>query len=709
MAKKRKGIKKTKSLQGEILKIFQNNPEYTYNYKQISAIMGVKDPSIRKLIICILEDFAEQEVLKQISRGKFQIIGGSTELVGVLQFIQRGGAFFIGEELEEDIYIHPSRTGKAFNGDKVKIRAIKYKGKKEGEVVAIIERSKKEYVGILEKNGSSHFVRPDDKSMPVDFYIDRKHINGAKNGQKVRVKFLSWPSTVKSPIAAVIEVLGKPGDLQVEMHAILSEFGFPHKFSKEVLNESSLINEPNYDIEAKKRKDFRKVFTFTIDPEDAKDFDDALSFQQLKNGHYEIGIHIADVSHYILPGSVLDKEAYLRGNSVYLVDRVVPMLPEKLSNGLCSLRPNENKLTFSAVFEMDDNGLIHNEWFGRTVIYSDVRYTYEQAQNVIEGKKDQNSSTILKINDIAKIIRKKRIENGALNIESQEVKFKLDEQLKPIDVYLKESKEAQQLIEEFMLIANKRVAQFLGKPAKNKKINPIVFRVHDEPNEEKISDLKVILEQYEYQIVREKNKPISSSLNKIMQKAKAKEELHIIGPLIIRAMSKAIYSTENNGHYGLAFDYYTHFTSPIRRYADLLVHRLLQDALDNKPFSASNSLEFQCKHISTTEKQAVEAERASTKYMQVLFLKEKIGQTFKGKITGLTEWGFYVELNENKCEGLVPMRSLEDDHYYYDHSTQKIIGNNTSQTYFLGMEVMVVVKNTNIFKRQIDFVLKKYY
>jgi len=709
MAKKNKGIKKSKSLQGEIIKIFQGNPEYTYNYKQISAIMGVKDSSVRKLIICILDDLAEQEILSQISRGKFQIKGGAVELIGVLQFIQRGGAFFISESLEEDIYIHPSRTGKAFNRDKVKVRAIKYKGKKEGEVLEIIERNKKEHVGVLEKNGNNHFVRPDDKSMPVDFYIDRKHLNGAKNGQKVRVKFLSWPSTVKSPIAAVIEVLGKPGELQVEMHSILSEFGFPNKFPKDVLNDTELISECNYDIEAKKRRDFRDIFTFTIDPDDAKDFDDALSFQKLKNGNLEIGIHIADVSHYILPGSILDKEAYLRGNSVYLVDRVIPMLPEKLSNELCSLRPNENKLTFSAVFEMDETGKILSEWYGRTVIYSDVRYTYEQAQVIIEGGKDKYSKVILKINDVAKKLRKNRINKGALNIESQEVKFKLNEKAHPVGVYLKVSKEAHQLIEEFMLIANKKVAQFLSRPAKNKKINPIIYRVHDEPNEDKISDLKVVLSHFDYHIVREKNKPISSSLNKIMQKAKEKGELHIIGPLVIRSMSKAIYSTENNGHYGLSFEHYTHFTSPIRRYADLLVHRILQDVLDNKSFNPTKALEFQCKHISTTEKQAVEAERASTKYMQVLFLNDKIGETFKGKITGLTEWGFYVELNENKCEGLVHMRSLEDDHYYYDHSSQKIIGQNTSESFHLGMEVTVVVKKADILKRQIDLALRKFY
>ena len=706
MTKKKKGIKKSKSLQGEIIKIFQNNPEYTYNYKQISAIMQVKDSSIRKLIICILEDLAEQDIINQTSRGKFQIKGGAVDLIGVLQFIQRGGAYFISENLAEDIYIHQSKTGKSLNGDKVKIKVVKFKGKTEGEVVEVIERKKKEHVGVLEKSGASYFVKLDDRCMPVDFYIDRKHLNRAKNGQKVRVKYLTWPSSVKSPLGAIIEILGNPGELVVEMHSILSEFGFPHKFPKSILSEAELIQEPNYNLEAKKRRDFRKILTFTIDPDDAKDFDDALSVQYLKNGNLEVGVHIADVSHYILPESKLDKEAYLRGNSVYLVDRVVPMLPERLSNVLCSLRPNEDKLTFSAVFELDSSGKIIAEWFGKTIIHSDHRFTYDQAQEIIEGKNDKYSKEILIINEIAKKVRKKRLSKGALNIESEEVRFIIDEEGNPIDVFIKHSKEAHQLIEEYMLLANKRVAAYIGKPASNKTVVPFIYRIHDEPKQEKISELKVILSQYDYHLVEQKNLPISSSLNKVMLKAKKKDELHIIGPLIIRSMSKAVYTTENIGHYGLAFDYYTHFTSPIRRYADLLVHRILQDTLNKSKYLQNNSLDHQCKHISNTEKQAVDAERASIKYMQVMFLKDKVGESFMGKITGLTEWGFYVELIQNKCEGLVHMRSLEDDHYYYDPSSQKIVGHNSLDTFYLGKQVEVIIKRTDIIKRQIDLVLK---
>lgn len=706
MAKRKKGPKKSISLSREVKKIFEANPDYTYNYKQISSILGIRDVSSRKLIVCILEDLADQGMLNEISRGKFQMKGGTILYSGHLQFILRGGAFFISEELEEDIYVHPSRLAKAFNKDKVKVRVIKFKGKNEGEVVEIVERYKKEFTGTIQKSGMNFFLKLDDKTMPVDFFIERKHLNGAKDGKKVRVKLLSWPSSAKSPFAAVIDVLGNPGELKVEMDSILAEFGFSNKFRPAVEREAELINEPNYEIEAKKRKDLRKTLTFTIDPHDAKDFDDAISYQEFENGHVKVGVHIADVSHYIQPGSELDKEAYLRGNSVYLVDRVVPMLPEKLSNKLCSLRPNEDKLTFSAIFEFDQNHQIVGQWFGKTVIHSDYRFTYEEAQEIIEGKDHEIAPQINYLNKLASHYRENRLQSGALNIESQEVKFKLDDSGHPIDVILKTAKAAHKLIEEFMLLANKHVASLIGKPEKNKKVVPFVYRIHDEPNPEKISDLKIFLEQFNYQIIREKNKPISSSLNKVMQKAKANKELHIIGPMVIRSMSKAVYATENVGHYGLAFSYYTHFTSPIRRYADLLVHRILFDRLNKKDYGDSSSLEHQCKHISTTEKEAVEAERASTKYMQVVFLQDKIGESFSGKINGLTDWGFYVELNDNKCEGLVQINSLEGDHYYFDQEQKKIIGHNTKEAFTIGQEVQVTVKNTDLKKRQIDFLLE---
>lgn len=706
MAKKT-GPKKSISLTREVKKVFESNPDYTYNYKQISSLLGIRDVSARKLIICILEDLADQEIVTQISRGKFQLRGGSLFYNGTLQFIARGGAYFISEDFQEDIFVHQSRTNKAFNKDQVKIRIVKFKGKLEGEVVEIIQRHKKEFIGTLLKSGVNFFLKPDDKLLPVDFFIERKHLNGAKEGKKVKVKLLSWPSSVKSPYAAVIDVLGNPGELKVEMNSILSEFGFSEKFKPSVLRDAGLIPEPNYAKEALKRKDLRNVLTFTIDPHDAKDFDDAISYQVGNNNNVLIGVHIADVSHYIKPNSELDKEAYLRGNSIYLVDRVVPMLPERLSNELCSLRPNEDKLTFSVIFEVDSKHQVVDFWIGKTIIHSDYRFAYEDAQEIIEGGEHKISKQILHLHKIAQHHRAKRLEKGALNIESREVRFQLDENGAPIDVMLKTSKEAHKLIEEFMLLANKKVATVIGKPAKNKRITPSVYRIHEEPNPEKISDLSIFLDQFDYSIVREKSKPISSSLNKIMQKAKKKGDLHIIGPMIIRAMSKAIYSTDNIGHYGLSFDYYTHFTSPIRRYADLLVHRILQHKLEKNDYPNNKSLEHQCKHISGTEKQAVDAERASVKYMQVVYLQDKVGEIFSAKINGLTDWGFYVELEESKCEGLVSMNSLDGDHYFYDQEVQKIIGYRTKETFTMGQQVQVEVYRTNLYKRQIDFLLHR--
>ena len=707
MAHKEKGKFKDRQLRESIISVLSKDTESTYNYKQIASVLGIKDPFIRKRIVQILEQLDKDNVLKQVSRGKFMLKNSSNELEGTLQFVSRGGAYFICQNIEKDIFIHSSKLKNALNGDKVLVKSVMYKGKTEGQVIKIIERVKKEYIGLIEKSNDFYFLRPDDRLLNLDFYIDKKHLNGAKDGQKVKVKFLSWPKSVKSPQAAVVDVLGEPGELNVEMNSILAEFGFPLKFPNKVNNEADLIEEPNYNIEAKKRKDFRKTTTFTIDPLDAKDFDDALSYKELKNGNIEVGVHIADVGHYVKENSHLDKEAFYRANSVYLVDRVIPMLPEKLSNKLCSLRPHEDKLTFSAVFELSSKGEVKNSWFGKTIIHSDHRFTYEEAQAIIEGEKNNLDKEILTLNSLAELLRKKRMEKGALNVESQEVRFQLDENGAPIGTVLKESKAANKLIEEFMLLANKRVAIFTGKPEKDKLIRPSIYRIHDEPNPEKISDLKIFLGAMDYQIVREKNKPISFSLNKIMEKAKTKEELHLIAPMVIRSMSKAAYSTENIGHYGLAFEYYSHFTSPIRRYADLIVHRNLLDLLENKSKyqNTSADLNHQCKHLSKMEKQAVDAERASIKYMQVIYLSKKIGTQFEGRISGLTDWGLYVEINENKCEGMVPLKSMKDDQFYYDQEQQAVLGYQSRKSFKLGQEVVIVVNNTNLAKRQIDFKL----
>ena len=698
---------KDRALSKSIIQVLTHDAENAYNYKQIAAVLGVKDPYIRKRIVTLLDQLKKDGQLDEIYRGKYQIKDGSQELTGYIQFISKGGAFFIHPNIQKDIYIHPSNLNKALNGDKVLIKIVSFKGKSEGKVLKVLERTKKEFTGIVDGNKNVFFLIPDDKSVKTHFFIDKKHLNGAKKGQKVKTKFLSWPKHVKSPQVAVTEIIGNPGELNVEMNSILAEFGFPSRFPKRVLNEVELIKEPNYAIESKKRKDFRPKTTFTIDPNDAKDFDDAISIAFLESGNMEIGVHIADVGHYVKPESFLDKEALLRGNSVYLVDRVIPMLPERLSNELCSLRPHEDKLTFSAVFELDPNCNVLSSWFGKTIIHSDHRFTYEDAQEIIEGGDGPFKKEITQINKLAQKCRKQRLSNGALNVKSNEVRFRLDEEGEPIETVLKVSKEAHQLIEEFMLLANREVAKKLAKPEKNIKKGINVFRIHDNPSEEKLNDLKLFLTSMGYEIIRKKNKPITYSLNNIMKDAEKRGELDLISPMIIRAMSKAVYSTDNVGHYGLAFDYYTHFTSPIRRYADLVVHRSLIDFLNEQKIGTdSKHLNYICNHISKMEKQAVDAERASIKYMQVKFLSKFIGDTFEGTISGLTEWGMYVELSENKCEGMISLKSMSDDQYFFDPGTMTVTGYHSQNSFKMGQEVKVRVKKTNLFKRQIDFILE---
>ncbi len=707
--KNKSGFRFKKDLTKKILNLFSENPSKLYNYKQISAKLNIKDLSQRKLINEILYDLEFDEMIEAKGRGQFKGIkssASSSNIEGQISFTQRGAAYVISDQLEEDVFIHQRNTGQAFNNDIVSVQLKTHGGKLEGEVVSIVERAKHEFVGTIDVSASAVFVRPDDSKMPVDFFIERGHLKGAKNGEKVIVKFLTWPKRVKSPFGAVVSRLGAAGTMDVEMHSILAEFGFPFKFPNEVTLESEKIKEADYDIEVKNRRDFRDVLTFTIDPHDAKDFDDALSYKELKNGNIEIGIHIADVSHYVQPNTQLDREAYSRGNSVYLVDRVIPMLPEILSNKLCSLRPEETKLTFSAVFELDKEAKVVSEWFGKTIIYSDKRFAYEDAQAIIEGKvkDDHFGDVILTMDKYAKVLRKKRMSTGALEIESQEVRFKLDAQSNPLGIVLKVSKDANKLIEEFMLLANRSVAAFIGKPEPNKLVIPFLYRTHDQPNEEKIADLKIFLDQFGYKIQHVKGKPISFALNKVMEEAKAKDELHIIGPMVIRSMSKAIYETDNIGHYGLAFDYYSHFTSPIRRYADLLVHRVLFEKLNNRTYNGSKELDAQCKHISATEKEASSAERASTKYMQVKFMSDKIGQSFEGKITGVTDFGLFVELNETKCEGLIHVSSL-DGSFSLNDKTKRLESYQTKESFYLGQAIQVVVKNTDMFKKQIDLEL----
>ncbi len=715
MSKKRKQRKPRATLKKKItqkaINIFDRNPDKSYNYKEIAEKLGLASGSERKLMNEILREMEAMEWIKHTGNGKYTSTNNlkeeeQKEVTGKIDFNARGAGYLIVDGFDNDIFIHPSNTGKAFQKDTVKVSLHARKGKLEGKVIEVLERNKTEFIGTVEKSKNAVFIRPDDKNMPVDFYIERGHLHGAKDGEKVKVKLLSWPGKSKSPLGAVVERLGMPGNIDVEMNSILSEFGFPYKFPENVIKESEAIKEEDYDKEVKNRRDFRDVLTFTIDPADAKDFDDALSYRKLENGNVEIGVHIADVSHYVQPNTALDVEAYNRGNSVYLVDRVIPMLPEVLSNQLCSLRPNETKLTFSAVFELDKNARIKKEWFGKTIIHSDKRFAYEQAQEIIEGRAEDEifSPVIREMDALAKTLRNVRLEKGALNVESQEVRFVLDEEGNPKGITLKVSKDANKLIEEFMLLANKRVATFVGEPAPNKKIIPFVYRCHDEPDPEKIADLKIFLKEFGYEIKEVKNKPISYALNKVMEQAKKADELHIIGPMVIRSMSKAIYTTENIGHYGLAFKYYTHFTSPIRRYADLLVHRLLFDKLSHKN-SKTEGLEDKCKHISATEKEATNAERASIKYMQVKYMSDKIGNVYHGKITGVTDWGIFVELSETKCEGLVHVRTIEDGSYFVNQKTKQLESHQNEPKFHLGQSVTVKVKNVDLVKKQIDLEL----
>lgn len=713
MAKKKKPQSKLKyKFTKSIVGLFESHPHKTFTEKELLDILGVKGSSDRKLVHDVLIELVMFDILKQGQRGVYEMVNGDSsrrggnQVEGIIDFNQRGAAYLIVEGMDDDIFIHANNAGKAFHQDRVLVELFNRQGKTEGKVLDVLERKRTEFVGTVDIGKSTVFVRPDETRMPVDFFIERGHLKNAQNGDKVIVKFLNWPSGSKSPLGAVIEKLGKPGSMDVDMNVILAEKGFPTHFPPEVEKEADAINEPDYNVEARNRKDFRKTLTFTIDPVDAKDFDDALSYKELDNGNLEIGIHIADVSHYVQPKTKLDIEAYNRGNSVYLVDRVIPMLPEVLSNKLCSLRPLEEKLTFSAVFEMTQEGKVVKEWFGKTVIYSDHRFTYEQAQEIIEGvtQDAKFGPVILTMDKIAKILRGKRLDSGALNVESQEVRFELDEQGNPVGLKVKVSKDANKLIEEFMLLANRRVAAYIGEPGKNKKIVPFVYRTHDEPDEAKISDLKVFLAEFGYKIREVKDKPLSYALNQVMEDAKKKGELNIIGPLVIRSMSKAIYETDNVGHYGLAFQYYTHFTSPIRRYADLLVHRILFERLNAREYPDNKSLEAWCKHISGTEKSATEAERESIKYMQVKFMEDKVGMTFSGKVTGVTEWGVFVELDETKCEGLLHITNLPG-RYYLNAKTKQLESKDGGDRYHLGMDVEVVVKHVDLVKKQMDLIL----
>ena len=718
MSKKPKKLgNKQKDFTTQLFKILSKEPSKSFNYKQIAAILELSDTKSRNEIIRDLKILKAQDKIHETEIGKYQIISKSEYYEGVIDMTSRKNGYFVCEELEDDVFVPFINLNHALDGDKVKAYIYNRRSsrKPEAEVLEILERKKTEFVGVIDIQKNFGFVTTTNTKMYTDIFISKNKINEAEHGDVVLVTLEDWPKKADSPFGSVIKVLGKPGEHNTEIHAILAEYGLPYDFPIEVEAYANKIDTSITEEEIKKRRDMRDVLTFTIDPKDAKDFDDALSFQVLENGNYEIGVHIADVSHYLQEGTILDDEAYNRATSVYLVDRVVPMLPEVLSNFACSLRPHEEKYTFSAVFQLNDKAEVVDSWFGRTVIYSDQRFAYEEAQSIIESKSDLIPAEIsltgkeynvpkptvdatLKMDELAKNLRRKRMAAGAISFDKVEVKFHLNKEAEPIGVYFKQSKDSNHLIEEFMLLANRKVAEFIGKQKKT-----FIYRIHDEPNEDKLINLQTVIAKFGYSINFRSKKDISSSLNNLLSEVQGKKEKNLVDTLTIRSMSKAAYSTENIGHYGLAFDYYSHFTSPIRRYPDVMAHRLLQFYLDAGKSVNEEEYEEKCMHSSDRENLAAKAERDSVKYMQVKYMQDHKDEEFLGVISGVTEWGIYVEIIENKCEGMCRIREIRDDYYTFDDKQYALVGEVSKNILQLGDEIYVKVKNADLVKKQLDF------